>query len=45
MTETYWPGNSDKFPGCLHSALGFSYTEFPAYKKAAALNLMTLKVN
>lgn len=35
----------DKFPGCLHLALGFSYTEFPAYKKAPALNLMAQKVN
>jgi hypothetical protein len=25
--------------------LGFSYTEFPAYKKADALNLMAQKVN
>lgn len=23
----------DKFPECLHLILGFSYTEFPAYKK------------
>lgn len=35
----------DKFPGCLYLTLGFSYTEFPAYKKADALNLMTQKVN
>jgi hypothetical protein len=35
----------DKFPGCLHLTLEFSYTEFPAYKKAAALNLMAQKVN
>jgi hypothetical protein len=35
----------NKFPGYLHLILGFSYTQFPAYKKGAALNLMALKVN
>jgi hypothetical protein len=29
----------------ISGILGFPYTQFPAYKKAAALNLMALKVN